>query len=121
MVIGVTEGFGKTLEIHGVGYRAQAQGNKLALQLGFSHPVEMALPPGIQVTDLETFTPTSSNDWLSCRFTLKGIDKERLGQLAADIRKLRKADVYKGKGIRYAGEAIRKKAGKGARTATRGR
>lgn len=121
MVIGVTEGFAKTLEIHGVGYRAQVQGNKLTLQLGFSRPVEITLPPGIQATNLETFTPTAANSWLSCRFTLRGIDKEQLGQLAAEMRSLRQADVYKGKGMRYAGEVIRRKAGKGARTATRGK
>ena len=114
MVTGVLEGFHKTLEIAGVGYRAQVQGGKLVLQLGFSHPVTVTPPPGIEITNLETFTPTAVNDWLSTRFTVRGIDKQLVGEVAAKIRALRKAEPYKGKGLRYAGEKIRRKAGKAA-------
>ena len=105
MVVGVTEGFTKELEIIGVGYRAVAQGNtKLELALGFSHPVRVAAPDGI---DFEVPVPT--------RILVKGIDKEKVGQVAADIRKIRKPEPYKGKGIRYAGERVLRKAGKSAK------
>ncbi|MCL5026604.1 MAG: 50S ribosomal protein L6 [Chloroflexi bacterium] len=113
-VKGVTDGFSRTIEITGVGYRAQLQGEKLVLQLGFSHPVEVVPPKGIQVTNVETFSPTSANEWLSSRFVLNGIDKEALGEFAAQIRALRKVEPYKGKGIKYAGERVRRKAGKSA-------
>lgn len=112
MVAGVTSGFSRTLELYGVGYRVQQQEGKLVFQLGYSHPIELALPSGIKVSGIETFTPTQANGWFSARLTLEGIDKERLGQLAAEIHHLRKTDPYKGKGIRYAGEVIRRKAGK---------
>ncbi|MBI3968586.1 MAG: 50S ribosomal protein L6 [Chloroflexi bacterium] len=112
MVTGVTNGFEKGLEVVGVGYRVQKQDTKLVLQLGFSHPVEIVPPAGVAVGTVETFTPTTANQWLSARFTLQGIDKERVGQLAADIRRLRPAEPYKGKGIRYVGEIVRRKAGK---------
>ena len=101
MVTGVTSGFTKNLEISGVGYRAQLQGDTLVLALGFSHPVEIKPPEGITFT---VETPT--------RLAVSGPDRELVGQVAADIRARRKPEPYKGKGIRYAGEQIRRKAGK---------
>jgi len=102
MVIGVTEGFSKELEIVGVGYRATAQGsNAIELALGFSHPVRVQAPTGI---DFEGPQPT--------RIIVKGIDKEAVGQVAANIRKIRKPEPYKGKGVRYVGERVQRKAGK---------
>ncbi len=102
MVTGVSQGFTKELEIVGVGYRATARGPEaLELALGFSHPVEVAAPDGIT---FEVPSPT--------RIVVKGIDKERVGQVAADIRKIRKPEPYKGKGVRYAGERVLRKAGK---------
>jgi large subunit ribosomal protein L6 len=103
MVEGVTKGFEKSLEIHGVGYRAVAKGDDIELTLGFSHPVLVKAPEGIE---FEVVTPT--------RLRVKGIDKQKVGQMAAKIRALRKPDPYKGKGVRYAGEYIRRKAGKTA-------
>ncbi|HEU5299472.1 MAG TPA: 50S ribosomal protein L6 [bacterium] len=105
MVRGVTEGFKRELEIHGVGFRAAKQGNALALQVGYSHPVEVAPPAGIA---FEVPQPT--------RIVVTGIDKELVGQVAARIRDIRKPDPYKGKGIRYAGEHIKLKPGKAGRT-----
>ncbi|HEX4979684.1 MAG TPA: 50S ribosomal protein L6 [Acidimicrobiales bacterium] len=105
MVLGVTSGFTKELEIVGVGYRAAAQGpNRLELALGFSHPVFVDAPTGIT---FETPQPT--------RIIVKGIDKELVGQVAANIRKIRKPEPYKGKGVRYAGEIVQRKAGKAAK------
>lgn len=105
MVTGVTAGFSKDLEIVGVGYRAtQKSENQLELALGFSHTVTVDAPAGII---FEVPTPT--------RITVRGIDKEAVGQVAADIRKLRKPEPYKGKGIRYAGEVVLRKAGKAAK------
>ena len=105
MVIGVSAGFTKELEIHGVGYRASAPNPKrLELALGFSHPVYVDAPEGI---DFEVPTPT--------RVIVKGIDKESVGQVAANIRKIRKPEPYKGKGVRYLGEQVRRKAGKAAK------
>ncbi len=101
MVVGVTDGYVKTLEILGTGYRVQARGNDLEFALGFSHPVPVRAPDGIT---FEVQTPT--------RFAVRGIDKQKVGEVAANIRKLRKPDPYKGKGVRYAGEVIRRKAGK---------
>lgn len=101
LVQGVTEEFTKNLEIHGVGYRCALKGDTLELQLGYSHPVVVATPPGIT---FEVPTPT--------RITVRGADKELVGQIAANIRAKRKPDPYKQKGVRYAGEVIRKKAGK---------
>ena len=101
MVIGVTDGFTKALEINGVGYRAAKSGNKLTLSLGYSHPVEMTDPEGIE-TILE-----GQN-----KITVKGIDKEKVGQYAAEIRDKRRPEPYKGKGIKYADEVIRRKVGK---------
>lgn len=101
MVEGVTKGFEKKLEINGVGYRAAKQGNKLVLTIGYSHPVEIEPKPGIEI---EVPAPT--------RITVKGIDKQLVGEVAADIRAVRKPEPYLGKGIRYEGEHIRRKAGK---------
>jgi len=102
MVVGVTDGFTKDLEIIGVGYRAVAKGpTQLELALGFSHPVVVDAPEGVS---FEVPAPT--------RITVRGIDKETVGQVAADIRKLRKPEPYKGKGVRYAGEVVLRKAGK---------
>jgi large subunit ribosomal protein L6 len=105
MVAGVTEGYSKELEIVGVGYRAIAKGpSALELALGFSHPVFVDAPDGIT---FEVPIPT--------RIIVKGIDKEQVGQVAANIRKLRKPEPYKGKGVRYAGERVLRKAGKAAK------
>ena len=101
MVTGVTQGYQKTLEIQGVGFRVQARGSALEFSLGFSHPVVVEAPDGIT---FQVETPT--------RFHVQGIDKQRVGEVAAEIRKLRKPDPYKGKGVRYQGEVIRRKAGK---------
>lgn len=104
MVRGVTEGYEKRLEIHGVGYRATKQGNALELTVGLSHSVRKEAPAGIE---FEVPTPT--------RITVRGIDKELVGQTAAEIRAIRKPEPYKAKGIRYEGEYIRRKAGKAAK------
>ncbi len=100
MVTGVTEGYRKTLEIVGVGYRVQARGADLEFSLGYSHPVTVTAPEGIT---LRVESPT--------RLVVEGIDKQRVGEVAANIRKLRKPDPYKGKGVRYQGEQIRRKVG----------
>jgi large subunit ribosomal protein L6 len=113
MVTGVTEGYLRVLELYGVGFRIQHQGQRLSLQLGFSHPVIFDLPEGISA-QVETFVPTGDNNYLSCRLALSGIDKELLGQTAASIRASKKPEPYKGKGFRYQGEHIRRKAGKAA-------
>jgi large subunit ribosomal protein L6 len=105
MVVGVSEGFAKELEIVGVGYRAAAQGSDgIELALGFSHPVRVKAPDGIS---FEVPQPT--------RIIVRGHDKQLVGQVAADIRKIRKPEPYKGKGVRYAGERIVRKAGKSAK------
>ncbi len=104
MVKGVTEGFKKQLEIRGVGYRAQLQGAKLVLQLGFSHNVEMDIPAGLSVE-----VPKNTD------LIISGIDKAKVGQFSAEIRELRKPEPYKGKGIRYVDEFVRRKAGKTAK------
>ena len=101
MVIGVTDGYSKTLEIVGTGYRVQARGSDLEFALGFSHPVVVPAPEGI------TFNVEAPT-----RFTVSGVDKQQVGEVSAKIRKLRKPDPYKGKGVRYQGEQIRRKAGK---------
>jgi large subunit ribosomal protein L6 len=101
MVTGVTDGYRKTLEIVGVGYRVQARGSNLEFALGFSHPVPVIPPEGIT---FRVETPT--------RFVVEGIDKQAVGEVAAQIRKLRKPDPYKGKGVRYQGEVVRRKVGK---------
>jgi len=102
MVTGVSSGYQKVLEIIGVGYRAQVQGNKIVFSLGYSHPVEFLLPEGI----------TAQVDSKQTQLTIRGIDKQLVGQVAANIRALRPPDIYKGKGIRYAGEQIKLKPGK---------
>ncbi len=104
MVIGVSQGFEKRLELVGVGYRAQMQGRKLVLGVGYSHPVEIEPPPGVEIK-VEGTT----------QIVVSGIDKQKVGQVAADIRAVRPPEPYKGKGILYVGEVIRRKAGKGAR------
>jgi large subunit ribosomal protein L6 len=101
MVEGVTTGFSKTLEINGVGYRAAKQGNKLVLTIGYSHPVEFDAIPGIEI---EVPAPN--------KIVVKGIDKQQVGQIAAEIRSAREPEPYKGKGIKYETEVIRRKAGK---------
>ncbi|MBB3037621.1 MULTISPECIES: 50S ribosomal protein L6 [Hoyosella] len=101
MVVGVTEGYTTNMEIHGVGYRVQQKGSNLEFALGFSHPVPIEAPEGI------TFKVESPT-----KFSISGIDKQQVGQVAANIRRLRRPDPYKGKGIRYAGEQIRRKEGK---------
>jgi large subunit ribosomal protein L6 len=101
MVVGVTEGYTRNLEIQGVGYRAQLVGAKLQLNLGYSHPIEIDPPAGI------TFTVDNPT-----RVAVTGIDKELVGQVAARVRATRKPEPYKGKGVRYAGEIVRRKAGK---------
>nr|WP_042182741.1 50S ribosomal protein L6 [Kibdelosporangium sp. MJ126-NF4]CEL15179.1 LSU ribosomal protein L6p (L9e) [Kibdelosporangium sp. MJ126-NF4]CTQ93225.1 LSU ribosomal protein L6p (L9e) [Kibdelosporangium sp. MJ126-NF4] len=101
LVVGVTAGYEKKLEIHGVGYRVQLKGSDLEFALGYSHPIKVVAPQGITFT---VETPT--------RFSVSGIDKQLVGEVSANIRKLRKPDPYKGKGVRYAGEKIRRKVGK---------
>ncbi len=113
MVTGVTEGYLRVLELYGVGFRIQQQGQRLSMQLGFSHPVIYDLPEGISA-QIETFVPTGDNNYRSCRLALSGIDKELLGQTAASIRAAKKPEPYKGKGFRYQGEHVRRKAGKAA-------
>ena len=108
MVEGVTKGFEKRLEIVGVGYRAALKGKALELALGFSHPVTVPAPEGIE------FEVPAPN-----RITIRGNDKQAVGEIAANIRKLRKPEPYKGKGIRYEGEYVRKKAGKAAKGAAK--
>ena len=101
MIIGVTNGFEKTLEINGIGYRAQKQGKKLVLTLGYSHPVEVEEIEGITID-----VPAQNS------IVVKGIDKQKVGQVAANIRELKLPEPYKGKGIKYVGERIRRKEGK---------
>jgi len=103
MVVGVSAGFTKKLEVNGIGYRAEVQGKKLVMHLGYSHSIEFAVPEGI------TITADKSNV-----VTVEGIDKQLVGQVAANIRDYRSPDSYKGKGIRYVGEQVRLKAGKSA-------
>ncbi len=114
MVTGVTKGFEKTLELSGVGYRVAGNPRRLSLQLGYSHPIEITPPEGITIGQVQSFTPTQANEWLSGRFSIKGIDKEAVGEVAAKIRQIREVEPYKGKGLRYAGERVRRKAGKAA-------
>jgi len=101
MVLGVTEGYEKKMEIHGTGYRVANTGGNLVFSLGYSHSITVEAPTGISFT---VENPT--------RFSVQGIDKQQVGEVAANIRKLRKPDPYKGKGVRYAGETIRRKVGK---------
>ncbi|AUS79176.1 50S ribosomal protein L6 [Actinoalloteichus sp. AHMU CJ021] len=101
LIVGVNQGYEKKLEIHGVGYRVTLKGSELEFALGFSHPVKVAPPEGVT---FQVESPT--------KFSVHGIDKQRVGEVAAKIRKLRRPDPYKGKGVRYAGEVIRRKVGK---------
>jgi large subunit ribosomal protein L6 len=101
MVVGVTDGYAKAMEIRGVGYRVAARGSDLEFALGYSHPVPVSAPEGIS---FEVQSPT--------KFVVRGIDKQKVGEVAANIRKLRKPDPYKGKGVRYEGEQIKLKVGK---------
>lgn len=110
MVVGVTEAWSKNLELVGVGFRAQTDGSKLTLNVGYSHPVEVLAPDGITFEVLDNTKGASGT-----KIKVFGIDKQLVGQLAANIKKVRVPDVYKGKGIRYEGEYIRKKAGKSAK------
>jgi len=107
MVQGVTSGYTKQLEIHGVGYRAAKVGNNLVIQVGYSHPVEVQPPTGITFS-VDGVDPATK----ATKLSVSGIDKQLVGEVAASIRRIRKPEPYKGKGIRYAGEAIRRKAGK---------
>jgi large subunit ribosomal protein L6 len=109
MVEGVTKGFEKVLELSGVGYRAQKAGNKLSLQIGFSHPVDFSPPAGIEIVVEGTN-----------RVRITGIDKELVGETAAQIRAIRPVDSYKGKGVKYAGEKLRLKPGKAGKAALKG-
>ncbi len=104
MILGVTEGWSKDLELVGVGFRAQTDGSKLTLNVGYSHQVEIIAPEGIIFEVLE-----------NTKIKVSGIDKILVGQVAANVKKVRSPDVYKGKGVRYSGEYIRKKAGKSAK------
>ena len=101
MIVGVTEGYKKTLEINGTGYRVTAKGKDLEFALGYSHPITIEPPDGVT---FRVEAPT--------RFSVAGIDKQQVGEIAANLRKLRKPDPYKGKGVRYAGEQVRRKVGK---------
>jgi large subunit ribosomal protein L6 len=101
MITGVTNGFSKDLEISGVGYRVQAKGSNLEFSLGYSHPILIEAPEGIS---FKVESPT--------KFSVEGIDKQKVGEVAANIRKLRRPDPYKAKGVKYAGETIRRKVGK---------
>jgi large subunit ribosomal protein L6 len=118
MVEGVTVGYTRGLELMGAGFRPTVQGNKLSLMLGFSHPVAVALPEGVTVAAARVEAGTRGEERHTV--TLTGCDKAALGQVAAEMRAIRKADAYKGKGVRYAGEVVRKKPGKAAATAAGG-
>lgn len=112
-VVGVTEGFTQKMDVVGVGYKADIQGNKLVFALGYSHPVEYVLPEGITATAERVATKTTIQQYQTT-LTLSGIDKQMLGQVAAELARLRKPDAYKGKGIRYADRHYRLKQGKTA-------
>jgi len=115
MVTGVTEGFTQILELRGVGYRAEVQDRKLVLQAGFSHPVELVAPAGIEV-EIQQLSPTADSGYLAAVITCRGIDKQLLGDFVDSVRSVRPVEPYKGKGIRYRGERIRRKLGKAAKT-----
>lgn len=114
MVMGVSQGYTRVLNLHGIGYRAQLQPDRLTLNLGFSHDIYVIPPAGITFA-VETSSPNVDNQHRTARLTISGIDKELLGQVAAKIRALKKPEPYKGKGFRYEGEVIRRKAGKAAK------
>lgn len=106
LVVGVTEGYSKDLEIKGIGYRAQVKGNDLEMSLGYSHPIIVTAPEGITITVVD-----------ATKIKVEGIDKQLVGQIASVIKSKRKVEPYKGKGIRYVGEHVRRKAGKAGKTA----
>jgi len=110
-VVGVTEGFSKAMDVVGVGYKAEVQGKKILFALGYSHPIEYPLPEGIEAKAERLNTKASINQYQK-KITLSGIDKQKLGQVAAELNRLRKPDAYKGKGIRYADKYYRLKPGK---------
>lgn len=110
-VVGVTEGFSKAMDVVGVGYKAEVQGKKILFALGYSHPIEYPLPEGIEAKAERLNTKASINQYQTT-ITLSGIDKQKLGQVAAELNRLRKPDAYKGKGIRYADKYYRLKPGK---------
>src|ERR1700676_2218556 len=114
MVVGVTTGYTKQLEIHGVGYRAAKMGDNLIIQAGYSHPVEVQPPAGISFT-IDGIDPATK----ATRVSVAGIDKQLVGEVAANIHRIRKPEPYKGKGIRYAGEVIRRKSGKAVKAGGR--
>ncbi len=109
MVAGVSKGFEKKMQIFGTGYNIKEQGGKVVLQVGFSHPIELPIPKGIKVI-IET--PATRGNEVPARFAISGVDKAVLGQFAAEIRKVRPPEPYKGKGIRYVDEHVRRKVGK---------
>jgi large subunit ribosomal protein L6 len=109
MIAGVVGGFEKKLELYGVGYSVALQGKNLSLTCGFSHPIMLAVPEGVQV---EITTPQARGDSEPARFAVRGCDKQRVGEFAARCRRARKPEPYKGKGVRYAGEHITRKVGK---------
>lgn len=110
-VVGVTEGFKKEMDVVGVGYKADVQGRKIVFALGYSHPIEYVLPEGIEAKTERVNTKTSINQY-QLTLTLTGIDKQKLGQVAAELNRLRKPDAYKGKGVRYADKYYKLKPGK---------
>jgi large subunit ribosomal protein L6 len=110
-IVGVTEGFKKEMDVVGVGYKADVQGKKIVFALGYSHPIEYPLPDGIDAKTERVNTKTSINQYQTT-ITLTGIDKQKLGQVAAELNRLRKPDAYKGKGVRYADKVYRLKPGK---------
>jgi large subunit ribosomal protein L6 len=110
-ILGVTEGFTKQMDVVGVGYKADVQAKKIVFSLGYSHPIEFSLPEGIEAK-AERMTTKSSIQQYQTTLTLSGIDKQRLGQVAAEMHRLRKPDAYKGKGVRYADVPLKLKPGK---------
>ena len=110
-IVGVTEGFKKEMDVVGVGYKADVQGKKIVFALGYSHPIEYPLPEGIDAKTERVNTKTSINQYQTT-ITLTGIDKQKLGQVAAELNRLRKPDAYKGKGVRYADKVYKLKPGK---------
>ncbi len=110
-IVGVTEGFTKQMDLVGVGYKADVQGKKIVFALGYSHPIEFPLPDGIEAKSERVSTKTAINQY-QLTLTLSGIDKQKLGQVAAELNRLRKPDAYKGKGVRYADKTYKLKPGK---------
>lgn len=110
-IVGVTEGFKKEMDVVGVGYKADVQGKKIVFSLGYSHPIDFPLPEGIEAKAERVATKSSINQY-QLTLTLTGIDKQKLGQVAAELNRLRKPDAYKGKGVRYADKLYRLKPGK---------